>query len=303
MARRNVGVRGPAAGHGEAVSEAQLLRTVAALKPSLPPAEARVADTVLASPAWVLQNTLSAVAVRAGVSDPTVIRFCRSLGLDGYQSFRLRLAHSLGSGASVLHRDIDRSDTAAELAAKVFERAARTLRDVSGQIAPAQLEEAIRLLAAARRIEFYGLGSSGIVAADARHKFFRLGLQAASYADAHVHGMAATMLGGEDVVVAISSTGRTIDLLASVELALDAGARVIAIAPPGSPLAQRATVPLGIAVDEDTDVYTPMTTRLAQLTLIDVLSIGVALRLGPELAARLERAHASLRDKRLAEAE
>ena len=276
---------------------------ISALRASLSPAEARVADAVLAAPAWVLQSTLSAVAARAEVSDPTVIRFCRSLGLDGYQTFRLRLAHSLGSGAAFLHRGIDRNDSGADLAAKVFERAARTLRDVAGQLDANRLDAAIGLLAAARRIEFYGLGSSGIVAADARHKFFRLGLQAASYSDAHVHGMAATMLGADDVVVAISSTGRTIDLISSVELAREAGAAVIAIAPPGSPLAQHCTVPLEIAVDEDTDVYTPMTTRLAQLTLIDALSIGVALRLGPELAARLERARDSLRDKRLSEAE
>jgi RpiR family transcriptional regulator, carbohydrate utilization regulator len=283
--------------------EAGIVKRITALRALLSPAEARVADAVLAAPAWVLQSTLAAVAARAQVSEPTVIRFCRSLGLDGYQTFRLRLAHSLGSGASFLHRDIDRSDSSADLAAKIFERAARTLRDVSGQLAPDRLDQAIRLLAAARRIEFYGLGSSGIVAADARHKFFRLGLQAVSYSDAHIHGMAATMLAPGDVVVAISSTGRTIDLIASIELAREAGADVIAIAPPGSPLAQRCTVALEIAVDEDTDVYTPMTTRLAQLTLIDVLSIGVALRLGPELAARLERARDSLRGKRLSEGE
>jgi RpiR family transcriptional regulator, carbohydrate utilization regulator len=284
-------------------ADAQILKRITALRPSLSPAEARVADAVLAAPAWIVQSALSAVAARARVSDPTVIRFCRSLGLDGYQTFRLRLAHSLGSGASFLHGDVDRNDSVADLAAKVFERAARTLRDVSGQLAPDRLEAAIALLAAARRIEFYGLGSSGIVAADARHKFFRLGLQAVAYADAHVHGMAATMLAPRDVVVAISSTGRTIDLIASVELAREAGADVIAIAPPGSPLAQRCNVPLAIAVDEDTDIHTPMTTRLAQLTLIDVLSIGVALRLGPQLAVRLERARDSLRGKRLTEAD
>ncbi|HUO78739.1 MAG TPA: SIS domain-containing protein [Steroidobacteraceae bacterium] len=305
MARRAVtGGATPAAERGaRALPDAQILKRIAALRPALSPAEARVAEAVLAAPAWVLENTLSAVAARARVSEPTVIRFCRSLGLDGYQTFRLRLARSLGSGGAFLHRDISRGDSAADLAAKIFERAARTLRDVSGQLAPGRLEAAISLLAAARRIEFYGLGSSGIVAADARHKFFRLGLQAAAYSDAHVHGMAATMLAPGDVAVAISSTGRTIDLIASVELAREAGADVIAIAPPGSPLAQRCSLPLEIAVDEDTDVYTPMTTRLAQLTLIDVLSIGVALRLGPELAARLERARDSLRGKRLNEAE
>lgn len=292
-----------AAGGRRAAPAAELLRRIAALRASLSPAEARVATTVLAAPAWVLQSTLSAVAARAEVSDPTVIRFCRSLGLDGYQTFRLRLAHSLGSGASLMHPNIDRRDTAADLAAKVFERAARTLRDVSGQLAPARLEQAIGLLAAARRIEFYGRDSAGIVASDARHRFLRLGLQAASYSDAHRYGMAATMLAAGDVVVAISGSGRTVDLIASAELAREAGADVIAIAPPGSPLAQRCTVPLEVAIDEGTDVYTPMTTRLAQLALIDVLAIGVALRLGTGLAARLERARDSLRTKRLGEAD
>ena len=277
----------------------EFLKRVAALIDSLSPAESKVAAVLLSAPAWVLDSALANVAERAGVSEPTVIRFCRSLGLDGYPALRLRLAESLASGASLFYRDVDARDSAADLAAKIFERSARTLMDVRGQLAPARLEAAFTLLAGARRIEFYGLGSSGIVAADARHKFFRLGLQAVSYADAHVHGMAATMLDPRDVVVAISSTGRTIDLISSVEIAREAGAAVIAIAPPASPLALRASVALEFSVDEDPDVYSPMTTRLAQLAVIDVLSVGVALRLGPELIDRLERSHASLRDKRL----
>jgi len=277
----------------------EFLTRMATLRESLSPAEAKVAAVVLSAPGWVLGSALAAVAARAGVSEPTVIRFCRSLGLDGYPALRLRLAESLAQGAALLYRDVDAGDSAADLAVKIFERSARTLTDVRSQLSPARLESAIALLAAARRIEFYGLGSSGIVAADARHKFFRLGLHAVAYADAHLHGMAATMLGERDVVVAISSTGRTIDLIASVEIALEAGAAVIALAPPGSPLAARASVAIEFAVDEDPDVYSPMTTRLAQLAVIDVLSVGVALRLGPELLARLERSQASLRDKRL----
>ena len=283
--------------------EAELLRRVGLLRPSLTPAESKVADVVLAAPAWVLRSALSAVAARAGVSDPTVIRFCRSLGLDGYQTFRLRLAQSLATGATFLHRDIAATDSPAELTSKVFQRATRTLQDVSSQIPADRIETAVAMIAHARRVEFYGLGSSGIVAADARHKFFRLGLQAMSYSDSHLHAMAATMLGRGDVVVAISSTGRTIDLMSSVEIARDAGASIIGIVPPGSPIAKLCEVPLEISVDEDTDVYTPMTTRLAQLTLIDELSIGVALKLGPSLTARLERARDSLVAKRFGERE
>jgi RpiR family carbohydrate utilization transcriptional regulator len=295
----SAGSTGPSTPAGPPAGEPALLKRIAALLETLSPAEAKVANVLVSAPAWVLEHALSAVAKRAGVSEPTVIRFCRSLGLDGYAALRLRLAESLASGASLLYRDVAADDSPADLIAKIFERSAHTLLDVRSQLVPARLETAIALLAKARRIEFYGLGSSGIVAADARHKFFRLGLFAVSYADAHVHGMAATMLGARDVVVAISSTGRTIDLISSVEIAREAGAAVIAIAPPGSPLTHHASVSLEFSVDEDPDVYSPMTTRLAQLAVIDVLSVGVALRLGPGLMDRLERAHLSLRDKRL----
>lgn len=279
----------------------RLLRQIRSQATISPPAEARVAELLLQSPAWVVQNTLAAVAQRASVSEPTVIRFCRSLGLDGYQTLRLRLAHALAQEERFLPQDLNAGDSGIELARKVFARAAATINDVAGHFSGREIERAIDLLASARRIEFYGLGSSGIVADDARHKFFRLGLQAIAYSDPHVHGMAATMLNQEDVVVAISSTGRTIDLISSVELARDAKAQVIAITPPHSPLAERADITLPILTDEDTDIYTPMTTRLAQLALIDVLSVGVALRMGPELSSRLAKAHRSLSDKRLIE--
>lgn len=278
---------------------AELLRRVASAQLELTPAEAKVAALVLAEPSWVLGQSLLQVATRAGVSEPTVIRFCRSMGLDGFPSFRLRLAQSLASGSSFLPTELGPDDSAGDIATKVFERSAQTLLEVRQQLQPARLEQAIALLAGARRLEFYGLGSSGIVAADARHKFFRLGIVATAYADAHLHGMAATMLDQGDVVVAISSTGRTIDLISSVELALDAGAQVIAITAPRSPLARLASVAIEFEVDEDTDVYTPMTTRLAQLAIVDALAVGVALRQGPELIARLERTWRSLKSKRV----
>jgi RpiR family carbohydrate utilization transcriptional regulator len=282
-----------------ATERVELLRRIASAQVDLTPAEAKVAALVLAEPSWVLGQSLVQVAARAGVSEPTVIRFCRSIGLDGFQSFRLRLAQSIASGALFLPTAFGPDDAAGDIATKVLERSARTLLDVRNQLEPTRMEAAVALLAGARRLEIYGLGSSGIVAADARHKFFRLGIVATAYADAHLHGMAATMLGPEDVVVAISSTGRTIDLISSVELALETGAKVIAITAPSSPLARLATVAIEISVDEDTDVYTPMTTRLAQLAIIDALSVGVAMRQGPELIEKLERTWKSLRTKRV----
>ena len=265
----------------------------------LPAAERRVAELIVARPHEILGLPLATMAAYAKVSEPTVIRCCRSLGCSGFTDFKLRLAHSLASGHSFVHADVRPEDSVAEMTAKVFNKAASTLLQVRGQLDPARLERAIGLLAVARRVEFYGLGSSGIVAADAQHKFFRLGLPAVAYSDAHVHGMAATMLSPGDVVVAFSASGRTTDLLSSVDLARESGADVIGITALGAPLAARCTVAIEVVVDEDTDIYTPMTTRLVQLAIVDVLAVGVALRQGPQLLARLQRAKQSLHNKRV----
>jgi RpiR family transcriptional regulator, carbohydrate utilization regulator len=265
----------------------------------LPAAERRVAELIVARPHEILGLPLATMAAFAKVSEPTVIRCCRSLGCSGFSDFKLRLAHSLASGHSFVHADVRPEDSVAEMTAKVFNKAASTLLQVRGQLDPARLERAIGLLSAARRVEFYGLGSSGIVAADAQHKFFRLGLPAAAYSDAHVHGMAATMLKLGDVVVAISASGRTTDLLSSVDLARESGADVVGITALGAPLGARCTVAIEVVIDEDTDIYTPMTTRLVQLAIVDVLAVGVALRQGPQLLARLQRAKQSLHNKRV----
>jgi RpiR family carbohydrate utilization transcriptional regulator len=275
------------------------LKFLASARTALPAAERRVADMVLEHPHEVLTLSLAAVARQAQVSEPTVIRCCRSLGCSGFVDFKMRMAQSLASSPHFVHADVRADDSVADMAAKVFGKAASTLLQVRSQLDPARLELAIDMLGSARRVECYGLGSSGIVAADAQHKFFRLGLPSAAYSDAHVHGMAATMLRPGDVVLAFSASGRTVDLLSSVDLARESGAAVIGVTALASPLAARCSVALEMLVDEDTDIYTPMTTRLAQLAVVDVLAVGVALRQGPELLVRLQRARASLRSKRV----
>lgn len=281
------------------VLHSNLLRHLESTQESLSRSGRKVAELVLARPHFLLNEPLAQVAREAGVSEPTVIRFCRALGCSGFQDFRLRLAQSLGSGLHFVHADVSPDDPVEDMAAKVFDRAASTLLQVRAQLDAPRLGRAIRLLAGARRIECYGLGSSGIVAADAQHKLFRLGIPCVAYSDAHVHGMAATMLRAGDVVLAFSVSGRTLDLLSSVELARESGASVVGVTALGSPLAARSTVALEVAVDEDTELYTPMTSRLAHLAIVDVLAVGVALRQGPRLRNRLERAKASLRDKRV----
>lgn len=279
-----------------------MLSRIKALQPELRPSEQKVAEQVLSQPQAVLNATIAALARQAGVSEPTVIRFCRAIGCSGFQDFKLRLAGSVASGIPYVYSGVDAGDAPETLAARVFDRTIATLARARNHLNTEALGEAIELLADATRIEFYGHGASGIVAADAQHKFFRMGIPTVACSDPHTHAMSAAILSPGSVVVAISHTGRSRDLLRSVELALEAGASVIAITACGSPLAKCSTLALYADVAEDTDVVMPMSSRLAHLVIVDILAVGVAGHRGPQLARQLEKAKHNLREKRLDEA-
>jgi len=285
-------------GIGAAAASPLVARIEASLG-ELRKSERAVAEFVLAQPNEVLNISIAELAYRVGVSQPTVARFVNALGFSGFKEFKLRLAQSLASGVAYVHRDVGPDDSLGEVAPKVFNRTIGALMSVRNQLDSARLGRAVELITRAGRMEFYGIGNSGIVAADAQHKFFRFGIPAVAYSDPHTQGMAATLLDPGDVVVAISASGRTAEVIRSCELAREVGAEVIAITASGSPLARLATVVLAADVPEDPDVYAPMTSRIAHLAIIDVLSVSVALASGPELIKRLERTKQTLRDKRI----
>jgi RpiR family carbohydrate utilization transcriptional regulator len=261
---------------------------------SLSKSERRVALAVLASPQLTLAENLGGLAKAAQVSEPTVVRFCRALGLGGWQDFKLKLAQSLallppGTDTTPLPDDL-----AADLVGKICSRSINTLLDLRNNLDPAAIERALQILARARRIEFYGQGSSGIVAADAQHKFFRSGVPTVAWSDPHIHSIAAALLQPGDVVVAISQRGSSAALLRSVRLARDAGADIIAITPSGSPLATLATVLVAIDLPADTDPYQPISARLAHLVAIDILAVGLAVKRGPEFRRKMQAAQRAL---------
>lgn len=275
-----------------------MLERIRAMRPSLRKSEQKVADFVLKHPNTAVNSSIAVLAQKAGVSEPTIIRFCRAIECAGFQDFKLKLVGSLATGVPYVSTDVGPGDSMAELCFKVFDRAIANLVQVRNHLNAEALERAIELLNDATRIEFYGHGASGIVAADAQHKFFRLGTPTVAYSDPHVHTMSAATLTPGAVVVAISHTGSSADLLHSVALALESGADVIGITAWGSPLAHKCTVTLFADVTEDTDVYTPMLSRSAHLVILDALAVGVALKRGPELLQQLERSKKNLRDIR-----
>lgn len=271
-----------------------LLESIRNQVETLSKSERKVALVVINQPEQVVAENITALAKNAGVSEPTVVRFCRALGCDGWHDFKLKLAQGLALALPKPTETPSPDDLASDLVGKICSRSINTLLDLRNSLNPDAIAKAIDLLKEANKIEFYGQGSSGIVAADAQHKFFRAGVPTVAYADPHIHSIAASLLKKGDVVVAISQRGNNTALLRSVQLARKAGADVIALAPGGTPLAEAATLAVPIDISFDTDPYTPISARLAHLVVIDILAVGLALKRGPEFRKKMQNVQKSL---------
>ena len=294
-----------------------MLDRIRASIPALPPAEQRVAKLLLADPRSFATLPVAELAERSHVSKPTVVRFCRSIGYDGLADFKRKLAGSVNEGVPFVHRSVDDDDKAGDIVVKVIDNAVAAMLRYRNAAAGQAIERAIAALAEAgrggHRIEFYGVGNSGIVAQDAQHKFFRLGVTAAAISDGHVQVMSATMLKPGDCAVIISNSGRSRDLLDVAEIARRKGATVVIVTASGSPLALEARhgalqgaqhILLAADHPEDADRYSPMVSRLLHLLIIDILSTGVALRLGSaQLRPMLQEIKKNLRTRRYAPVE
>jgi RpiR family carbohydrate utilization transcriptional regulator len=182
---------------------------------------------------------------------------------------------------------------------KIFDSTMGNLMRVKSDLDAANLEKAIVALAQTKRVDCYGFGASAPICSDAQHKFFRLNMSAAAYSDPHLQTMAAVTLMPGDVVIAISQTGRTKDLLHTTQLAMDAGATVIALCPSNTPLAQQVQIPLYIDLDEDKELNTLMSSRITQMVVIDVLAVGVTMQLGEETMSHLKTIKRSLKSLRV----
>ena len=281
-----------------------MLERIRASLPSLAPAEQRVGRLVLEDARTFATLPVTELADRAHVSKPTVVRFCRSIGYDGLADFKLKLAGSVSEGVPFVHRSVDTDDKTGDVMVKVIDNTVAAFLRYRNEASTAMLERAAAALAATyetgKRIEFYGAGNSGIVAQDAQHKFFRLGITSIAYSDGHMQVMGATLLGPGDCVVIISNSGRTRDLMDAADIARRNGATTVVITASGSPLAAAGHIHLAADHPEGYDRYSPMVSRLLHLMVIDILATCVALRIGSPLQPRLQQMKANLRSKRYA---
>jgi glucokinase len=248
------------------------------MRDALTSAERRVADLALNHPRSIINDPIVDIARKADVGTSTVIRFCRSLGWPRLSDFKLKLATGLTGTIPVSHSQVHLSDTATDFGAKVLDNTISAILQLREHLNFEHVERAIELLNGARRIEFYGLGNSNIIVQDAHYKFFRFGIPTIAYGDPYMQAASAALLGKGDVIVAVSRSGRAPELLRVLDVAMQAGAQVIAITSSNTPLAKRATVALEKDRIEIRESQLSMISRILHLVMIDILAVGVAIR-------------------------
>lgn len=255
--------------------------------------ERRVGEWILAHPDEALRQDTRALAARIEVSQPTLVRFARSLGCSGFAEFRLKLAQELQAApeaAPATLATIAASAGIDELCRGVFGFSAQALLQVRDALDRDSLRQAIRLLDKAARVSFFGFGNGISVAHDAQRRFMRLEMQVAAHTDPHAQALAAGRMRRGDVLVLVSHSGRAPELLPAVDRVRAAGASAIAITTSASPLRAHADVSLCVDVPDSGDAMTPATAQLAQLALLDLLVVGVAAQRSTRIVKRARRA-------------
>lgn len=278
---------------------------VRSLLPSLPPAEARVAQRVIDDPEAVAGSTITELAQACGTSETTVIRFCRAIGFSGYPELRLTLATEAGRAQSVaqgrtIGSDISEDDTIQQVVEKIAFADARAVEETANQLDIEALERVVAAITDARRVDVYGVGASAFVALDFQQKLHRIGRTSYAWSDAHIMLTSAAVLQPGDVAMGISHTGTTVDTIDALGLAKRRGATTVALTNyPRSPIADVADLVLTTAARETTFRSGATASRLAQLTVIDCVFVGVAQRTYEPTREHLEATREAVRVRRV----
>lgn len=264
----------------------------------LSPTRRRIARMIVDDPEWTTQAAVELLAERAGVSAATIVRFARAVGCEGVRDMKLKLAGSLALGTPYLHRSVRPNDEPAEVVRNVVGSVTSMLAEWQNGIDPARIEEAADAIHFARRVDCHGTGAtSHFLAQDLHARLFRLGITTNTFSDAHLQLVAAANMLPGDVLVAISYVGRMPALLQTVRLARRHGARIVAVTRTGTPLEGIADVLLTVDVPGDPAMRVGTDAYIAQLLLVEILTVRVGLKRGTEASSRLQRVHDLLLDE------
>jgi len=263
---------------------------------ALSKSERKVAEVILSSPNTVIHSSIASLAKKANISEPTVNRFCHRIDTKGYPDFKLQLAQDLANGTPYVNRHVDETDSAEEYTAKIFESTIANLELARKNLDSTLINRSVDILTQANKISIFGLGASAIVAHDAQNKFFHFNVPVIYFDDILMQRMSAINSQQGDVVIVISHTGKTKSLIEVANLAKQNNAIVIGITTANTPLAKECSIVLSVDVSKEVDLYLPMSSRIAQLALIDVLATGFTLRRGKKFRDNLKKVKDNLQD-------
>lgn len=276
----------------------QLLDRLKGGTDKLSKSDLKIAAAILRDPQAAIHLSIASLAREAGTSEPTVNRLCRKLGCTGYPDFKLRLAQEISRGSHLFSENMEASDDTRTVINKILSSIEQSVRSIGQATSASSIEEATELLLSSKSIYFFGMGASGPVALDAQHKFARFGIPVVAHTDFINQRMMCSMLKENDSAVFISYTGRTQAIIESAALAHKSGARTIGLTRSGSPLAEHCRVVLNAVTAEDTDLFTPMTSRIIHLALVDILATKMALELGDEVEKNIKLIKTNLQNTR-----
>lgn len=267
--------------------------------PNLPNSMKKVAHVLVDDPAFVSRSTLAQVAAKCGVSEPTVLRFIRKNNFIGFRDFQYMVIQFLASGTPAAFSNIKPTDNIADVVVKLFDNSIQTLTNAREQIDVTAIKDAVDAIESASSLLVLGYGASGIVAQDTAQKFPLFGKAVHAPLDSHQQFIAAAVADSSTVVLAISNTGQTIELLRAVSVAKSCGAVIVSITENHSPLAKLSDIAIVGNSQDNTDIFTPSISRLVDLVIIDILAAAISSRFTEEALENLNKMKSLLSKMRL----
>lgn len=254
------------------------LRIIHALLPQLPASEKKIAEYILAQPEAVMDYTAGELGSLAGASGAAVIRLCKSLGVKGFQDLKVRIAGDLSTKVEQGYRDITPHDTIQSIVKKTTINSVQSISDTSELLQHEEIERAVSALSKARTIHFFGVGASHIIAMDAQQKFLRVNKGATAFTDVHIVATLIANAGADDVVVGISFSGETSEVINILSLAKKRGLTTISLTKQGlSSVSALTDISLHTSYTREAPFRSAATSsRLAQLYVIDTLFLAMA---------------------------
>lgn len=281
-------------------AEVDIRSVLQSRRSTLAKASARIADYILERPREVMAMTLTEFAEAADVSDSLVVKLMKQLGISGFQALKLSLAHHLGSRTDMIHEALAKGDDCEAVIKKIFSANVQALLDTEAMLKPQLLQKAVEIFEAADRIEIYGIGSAAPIAEDAHYRLMRIGLQTRVTVDSHLQVATASLATPRTAILTISHSGSTIETLTATRLAKQAGAQVVVVTGyRRSPLQKYADVVLQTLAQETKFRTEAMTSRIAQLSIVDALIAALALNRHDDAVETLDTTFNALSSKRV----